>query len=212
MGDDLKVVEAKVAKLETGLETAQTVSATGQPLVPPKYLPWLLAGYGALVAVTAGLAGILGSGHIAVTVLGIVVAALAPALGIASPGLRRAALVLLCLAPLTLTGCLHLKPGADAKLIACGTDALQSEVAAVMPSVAEALQGTAVDWQHQLDVVVAKAGSAALCALAVLVTNLEVGGGAGQVGPDVVIPGRLPTSVLLTRAYSYQASRPFHSK
>lgn len=106
------------------------------------------------------------------------------------------------------TGCIHFKDGTQARIVRCGTEALQREVVDVMPDVAKAIQGSAVDWQPALNELVARVGDAALCALAVLVQNLEVGGGAG-VGVVAPMTPRYPDSVLLMRAYSYQAAHPY---
>lgn len=184
-----------------------TASPTGTPILPPSIARW------ATIVVVAALAG-LGSAVAmwpevkALQVALAITTAIAAVLGIASPGLRRAAVVLLCLAPMALGGCIHLKPGADKQMVKCGTDAMQAQAAAVLPDVAKAIGGSAVDWQPQLDELVARVGGAALCALAVLVANLEVGGGAGA----GVVPStgpRPPDSVLLMRGYAYQAAHPY---
>lgn len=189
--------------------TPAPVSPTGAPILPPKVAQWAsivlvaaLAGLGSAVAMWPESKGL----QVALAI----VTALAAVLGIASPGLRRVSVVLLCLAPLALGGCEHvrLKPGTDRLLVKCAGDAIQAEVQGVLPDVARALQGTAVDWQPKLDDLVAKAGGAVFCALAVLVSNLEVGGGAG-VGIVQPASPRYPDSVLLMRAYAYQAAHPY---
>lgn len=84
--------------------TPAPVSPTGAPLLPPSIARWVtlaivsaLAVLGALVAIYPDSKGL----QVALAVT----TALAAVLGIASPGLRRAAVVLLCLAPLTLGAC-----------------------------------------------------------------------------------------------------------
>jgi hypothetical protein len=190
---------------------AVPASPTGVAVIPAKVVPYLLtvlAVLGSLIALGVGDAPVLPILRPAEPYMQALAAVLTALLGL-TPGLRRAAVVLLCVGSLSMTGCLHLKPGGEAKLIACGTSALQSEVVGVMPDVVEAISGGPVDWQPQLDAVIARVGGAALCALAVLIANLEVGGGAGAGVAQPATAPQYPNSVLLMRAYSYQAAHPF---
>lgn len=64
-------------------------SPTGTPVVPPSALKWVLMVYAVLVSANATMAIVLGTDHNATKWTFIVLAALAPLIGVASPGLRK---------------------------------------------------------------------------------------------------------------------------
>lgn len=105
-------------------------------------------------------------------------------------------------------GCATLqRPKVQKDLQACAAGFVTSEVQAVMPDVAKAIQGGTADWQGQLDGVVARAGGAAICALVVLLESLESGTGGGEgAGTVLLLPpekGGKPNAVILLRGYAY---------
>lgn len=204
-------LEEKVAKLEKEMQEA-TPSPTGTPLVPPNVFKWIalvvgvaLTTLGSLVAIYPDVKGI----QVALAIVG----AVAAVLGIASPGLRKAVVVLLMVGSvLGLSGCVHFnQPKLTKGLEACAAGFVETEVAAVMPDVLAAIQGKSTDWQAQLDTVLLKAGTAGICALMAIMGSLEGGTGGSPGGMPVILVapenGGLPRAVVLLRAYSYVEAR-----
>ena len=130
-------------------ESAEPVSPTGQPLLPPKVAQWLgvvivaaLAGVGAASAVYPD------SKPLQITLA--VLTALAAVLGIASPGLRRVSVVLLVAGSLTLAACSAVKADASRffkDLASCSLGAATDEGAKLIKDLDGATKLGEVDWK-----------------------------------------------------------------
>ena len=110
--------------------------------------------------------------------------AVAGVLGIASPGLRKAAMVLLCVAPLALGGCASLQAGAarvGSRTLDCSIGVLASGATEALPAVMDALGGSSGDWQSQLDAIGVRAGGDILiCAVRAAMAELSSRPAAGS--------------------------------
>lgn len=155
-----------------------SVSPTGAPRLPPAIAQWVglalvvaLAALGALSTLYPEVRGI--------QVAFAVVTALAAALGIASPGLRKPLVALLMVGTLGLGGCAwwRARPTFQERLLECATKDLAADVAARVPEVVAALKGEPVDWQPALDALLLRAGAAGWCAIVALAQALESGEG-----------------------------------
>lgn len=165
------------------------VSPTGSPVLPPK---WAQA---ATVVVVAALAG-LGSAVAywpdsrALQIALAVTTALAAVLGIASPGLRRTALVFLVASPLLLGGCALFKADASRffKLTAsCSLAGATEDGAALLKDLDTATKRGSVDWRAKGEALGWDVLACALEALANVVQNrLELALAPEQMGlmPD----------------------------
>ena len=178
-------------------------SPTGEPVIPPNVFKWIALG---VVLVLSGLGAAMAffPDNKVLQVIFSVLSAMAAVLGITSPGLRKAAVVLLVAGSmLLLPGCSLFKPTIKRDLQACAATAVDTEVAAVLPDVVKAIQGDAANWEAQLDTLVANFGQAAICAIAAVVRNLELGSGGAGLSTEPPEKGGLPSSVLLLRGYAY---------
>jgi hypothetical protein len=179
-------------------------SPTGEPVIPPAVFKWLALGVSLVLAVCGSLLAVFPDSKTLLITLSITTA-VAAVLGITSPGLRKALVVLLVAGAVltTSTGCALFKPALKADLQSCASSAVSAEVANVMPDVLIAIQGDAANWEGQLDKLIATAGQAALCALAALVRNIELGSGGAGFTLTPPERGGLPDSVMLIRGYAY---------
>lgn len=127
-----------------------------------------------------------------------------------------ASIVLVALAlgfgSLALGGCAHFDGKAfERKVISCGEKAVADQLTPdLIKQVGGALAGDSVNWDSNLDRLIASAGDAAICALQALISTLESGGGGAGIEPAALLPatpGAPDRPTLLLRAYSYRESR-----
>lgn len=178
-----------MARLEKELE--EGTSRTGEPLIPPAVFRWVALGYGILVAVLGTLLAYFPDVK-GLQVGTALIVALAPVLGIASPGIRRAAmLALLVLSPTMLTGCATFQRVgttvelAAPKVLDCGVDAavaaLPEVLAEVGTQLGKVLDKGSFDVEPVIDELLEKGKSPFLpCAIAaVFQAWMQAGSGAG---------------------------------
>jgi hypothetical protein len=165
-------------------------SPTGTPYINPEAYKWAGLAAAVILAVLGVLAGAFPESK-GLTVALQIAGSLAALLGIASPGLRRAApLIVVAVLGLSLTGCVKLKPW-PSQAIDCGKAEVASLVPGLLADVGAALFAApcsvqpCAGWDTALDRLVAKGGDAALCAVRALVADLE-SGTAGGAGPGLV--------------------------
>lgn len=153
---------------------AAPVSPTGQPLVPPRLVPYGLALLAAIGAVALS-APELGLGDRVQRILELVALVLGTVLGVASPGLRRAAKPLAVLALVVgLSGCAHGSAGAAfaSKTFDCAAPLVAAQAQQAVPAVLDALAGGTNGWADALDRLVLSFGDVAVCAVKVAVAEL----------------------------------------
>jgi hypothetical protein len=167
---------------------AAAVSPTGTPHVPPWLVPNLGGGTAALLVVV----GVLTTEFQYVKWLSVasqIVSGLALLFGISSPGLRKAApMVVVAVLALGLTSCAALKP-LPTQTIACAEASVAGAIPGLLTEAGTALFAPPCDpsnsschpYAQLLDYLVARGGAAALCSLRSLIADLEAGtaGGAG---------------------------------
>lgn len=183
------------------------LSPTGTPIIPPKAFGWITLGVSLGLAVLGALALALPEYRWPGIALG-VLSAVAGVLGMASPGLRKSAPVLLVALALGLSGCAWWQR-VEPQLADCGRAEVGPVLSDVVQEVGVALNTPGTDWQAALASIAVKRGFDALaCALQVVVSSLETGPGGCGVGGELTPPGLLPASVRLLRAYSYLDAHP----
>jgi hypothetical protein len=171
-----------------GPETAKA-SPTGTPKLPVSVIGYITIGITVALAVLVSLVGIYPDSK-ALQVALAVVTALAGVLGIASPGLRKTAVVLALVLLPTLSGCVTIERiGAAAKLAApgvldCGQDAVTGALPGMLSEAAKALgtviAGGSFDVEPIIDKLIEKGGPFMACAIAELLKAWEQSGpGAG---------------------------------
>lgn len=178
-----------MARLEK--ELGEGTSRTGEPLFSPRVFRWVALGYAILVAVFGTLLTFYSDLH-GIQVAAALVVALGPVLGIASPGIRKAAVLLvLALSPLALSSCATFQRVgttvelAAPKVLDCATDAaiaaLPDVLAEVGTQLGKVLDAGSFDVEPVIDELLAKGKSPFLpCAIAaVLQAWMQAGSGAG---------------------------------
>lgn len=208
---DLATLEAKVKQLEKELD--EGTSRTGEPLIPPRVFKVVALVYGALVVTLGTLLGFFPDVR-ALQVVSALLVALGPVLGIASPGLRKVAIVLL-LVGVTFTGsgcALSQRVGKTAELAApqlidctleAGKEAFPAMVAEVFGQLMAKVDGGSFEVEPVIDELLAKAQNPFLpCVIsAVLQAWVQAGSGAGVEMPATAEKARL----LLLAAHRGQA-------
>lgn len=192
-------------------------SPTGTPtalgeLLKNKYVAGVLALVIA-AATTVQTMALAGQAHFPawlVTAAGIVLGAGA-LLGLYSPGARAASVVvlLLCASLLLTSSCATLGATEKAQLVDCGEKGLATAATQLAPQLGGILAGDSPNWNADAGDLVMAAGSAAFCALEVVIAALEQGhlvtadiGGAGA-GP--ASPTLVSADAALARAYAVKA-------
>jgi hypothetical protein len=151
---------------------AVAVSPTGEPLIPPSLVRWLLPIYLVLATSGFGLLEALDVGGKGVAIYAFVVSTLGVLLGVASPGIRKAGTVAALLLALSLTGCAATKRVARSTLD-CAAPAMVAQAKAVAPVVLDALLKPSTDWSAELDHLVLAAGAAGICAVRAVVAEIQ---------------------------------------
>lgn len=88
----------------------------------------------------------------------------------------------------TTVSCAHLTP-LEQQIVDCGTQAVQSQLPAILSQVNGILGGGSVNWQTDLATLLAAGGPAVICAVEAAVTNAEHGATAGQASYTVIARG-----------------------
>lgn len=109
------------------------------------------------------------------------------------------------------SGCKTMSAAEKQALIDCGTKAVADQLPTLVPQVTQALDGQTPNWNSDLTTLIMAAGDAGVCALEVVIANLEK-------QPSPILSGgtapaeRMPASMALSRAYAYKAAHPYSIK
>lgn len=186
-------LEEKVAKLEKEMQEA-VPSPTGTPLIPPTAFKWVALVVGVALSALVSLIAIYPDAKGLQVALAIV-SAIAAVLGIASPGIRKAVVVLLVVGSMVgLSGCVTIKRiGTTAELAApalldCGftacKDALPGLISIAAAELGKVIAGGKFDVEPVIDRLLAEKGPFMACAVAELLKAWEqAGDGAGLPAP-----------------------------
>jgi hypothetical protein len=71
-----------------------------------------------------------------------------------------------------LLACSHITP-LEQSLLNCGTQAVEQQIPNLVPQVTQILNSTDVNWQSALDELLATGGAAVICAVQVVIQQLE---------------------------------------
>lgn len=137
-----------------------------------------------------------------------IVLAVGVAAGLWSPGARKAAPMILMV---MLASCATVTPF-EQRLIDCATPAVNSEVQSLVPKLTEQFAGENPNWSADVGTLIVAGGAAALCALEVVISELEHSQGVDNVGGSGAGANSIASSVALARAYSVQASHHYRVK
>lgn len=198
---ELATLEAKVKQIEKELD--EGTSRTGEPLFAPKVFKIVALVYSVLVVALATLLSFFPDVK-AIQVVSALLVALAPVLGIASPGLRKAAMVFLLLGvTVTSSGCAFMqRAGRTAELAApqlidctleAGKEAFPAMVAEVFGQLMAKIDGGSFEVEPVIDELLQKAQNPFLpCVIsAVLQAWTQAGSGAGVEMPATAEKARL---------------------
>jgi len=155
------------------------VSPTGTPWLPPGAVKWAALAYAIIGPTLLALSQFFP--QIPAFALALqIVSSIALVLGLASPGLRSVAKVLvLGLALTSLSACKTpgVIPPVVVELLECGADAVKPRVPAIAAAIVAVIQDPRHDWQPVLDQIIAAGGEAGACAWAVVYSQVTSGVG-----------------------------------
>lgn len=111
---------------------------------------------------------------------------------------------------LSLTSCKTLSASEKQALIDCGTKAVTDQLPVLIPEVTTALNGATPNWNSNLTTLIIGAGNAGICALEVVIQNMEKSG--PTMTSSNVNAATMPASMALARAYAWKAAHPYTIK